>query len=143
MPRSQAPVQLTDSLPVAENTTPSAGTMAQATRGDHTHKRLTSVTSQSTAANGEATVTFTRTFTGEPGVVLSPREDTDNGALTWKVRSYVIDGGTGQYTGCVIRFYRIQPLPNVLVLLSALLNFRVDAGVVGVIPFVCTAVAAS
>lgn len=135
------PVALADTNPSAEATAPSPGTMALPPRADHAHQRLSSTTTQSTAANGEQTVTFTRAFDKEPGITCTAREDTDNGALTYKVRSFVMSGP--QYVGVVIKFYRIQPLPNVLVLLSALLNFRVDAGAVGVLPFSCVAIASS
>lgn len=116
--------------------------MTMATRADHVHGRLTSATTQSTAANGEATVMFTRSFGQQPSIDLTPIENGDNGGLVGKVRSFVQDGSLN-YTGCVVKFYRIQPLPSVLVLLSALLNFRVDAGTVGVLPFSCIALAAS
>lgn len=138
--RSQ-PVTLADTNPSAEATTPSPGVMALPPRADHAHQRLSSTTTQATAANGEQTVMFTRTFDKEPGITCTAREDTDNGALTYKVRSFVMAGPL--YAGVVIKFYRIQPLPSVLTLLSALLNFRVDAGTVGVLTFSCIAIASS
>lgn len=130
---------LSNANPVEEARMPSPGTGQAASRDDHTHKRLTSVTAHTTNGTGDATVVFTRPFTKKPGIDLMPEENADGGALTCKVRSFTTDAN-GQFTGCVVKFYRIQALPAVLTLLTALINFRVDAGTVGAVPFTCIAV---
>lgn len=139
VPSAGGSLSLSNDMPVSEAVTGGSGTGVKASRSDHSHKRLTSVTAHSTAANGEATIVFTRTFAAKPGLTLGAEEDADGGALSWKVRSYTTNAQS-QITGCVVKFYRTQPLPAVLTLLTALLNFRVDAGTVGVVPFTCIAV---
>lgn len=128
---------LSNQAPWSEGVTPSAGSEELASRGNHVHQRLTSATAGTTNAQGEATVTFTRTFANYPCVDPIAIESADNGMIGWKVKSWVIVGGV--YTGAVIKAYRIQPLPSVLTLLTQLLSFRVDAGNAANIPFTCIA----
>jgi len=130
---------LSNVAPVTEGVSASPGAMDLASRSDHVHRRLTSSTAGVTNGTGEATVVFTRTFAQEPGITLMPRELVDGGAIASKVKNWTQDA-QGNYTGAVVKFYRIQALPAVLTLLSGLINFRVDAGTVGALPFTCIAV---
>jgi len=85
----------------------------------HQHPRLSSTTTGSIAANGLATVTFTRTFTAAPGMVITEIPGTappQTMPATFKVESWVRDVMTptpsGAYTGAVIRAWRSQVLPT-------------------------------
>ena len=113
--------------PSSEQTGGSAGSVAgQFAMGDHRHPRLTSVTKSTLAGDGTATVAFTRSFTTEPGLVLTPIAPGGTQPVALQVDSWVMTGA--DYTGCVIKGYRMRPLPSVLALLSALLNYDVCAG---------------
>lgn len=130
---------LATTVPVSEATNPAAGTGTAAARSDHVHQRLTSTTVQTTATDGTVTVTFTRTFPAQPGVVIAPY-GSGSGALAWEIPTFTQDGG-GNYTGCTVRFYRAQTLPAltsiILIgpLITALQNFNVFGGAVGAVTF--------
>jgi hypothetical protein len=125
---------LADTTPVPENTTPAAGTMPLAARGDHVHERLTSVGAEVTQvldANGEAAITFTRKFTKNPTVIISEVEPTDLPSVTFKVKSYTMGVGADAalVVGCVIKGKRRAPLPTIaplnggtILLLLSLIN---------------------
>lgn len=122
-----AALQPAMSAPPSEVTGGAAGADAlHFAMGDHRHPRLTSVTKSTLDGSGLATVTFTRSFTAEPGVVLTPIAPGGTQPVMLQVQSWVTDGGN--YVGCVIKGYRGRPLPVVLALLSALLNYDVFAG---------------
>lgn len=94
--------------------------------GDHRHPRLTSVTKSTLDGSGLATVTFTRSFATEPGVVLTAIAPGGTQPVTLQVQSWVQSGS--DYTGCIIKGYRAQTLPAVIALLSALINYDIFAG---------------
>lgn len=93
---------------------------------DHQHPRLTSTTYATLAADGTATVTFTRSFVNKPGVVLTEVDATGAQPLTCVVMGFI--GTQGAYTGCTVKGFRGQTLPAVIALLGTLTNFNVFAG---------------
>lgn len=114
--------------PMAEKTGAAVGqAVDRFAREDHQHPRLTSTTYGTLAADGTATVAFTRTFTNKPGINITETDVTGKQPLVCSVQSWVTDG-TGAYTGCVIRGQRAQMLPTInplagtIALLSALLT---------------------
>jgi len=118
---------LTSEIPKPESKTPSPGTMPKAARPDHVHERLSSSTGpHALAANGEATVVFTKTFDVMPVPLFGYEEATDGKPVIIKVKSWTMTNG--KYTGCVIKGYRLQTLPSSLIVLGALINFDVAAG---------------
>lgn len=113
--------------PSSEVTGGSSGSDPRAfSMGDHRHPRLTSVTKATLDGSGLATVTFTRSFANEPGVVLTAIAPGGTQPVTLQVQSWVQTGAN--YTGCVVKGYRAQTLPAVIALLSALLNYDIFAG---------------
>ena len=119
MPLSPVSIPLSTINPVPDSLSAAVGAGGMAARNDHSHIRPTSVTAHTSDSNGEATITFSRTFppftatptTPWPGANLSPYEPADNQPILWKVKSWVTDGG-GNYTGCVVKLYRAQTLPT-------------------------------
>lgn len=111
----QPPIILTTTPPPAEANTATAGTMGQAARPDHVHPRLSSASSGTLNASGEATVNFTRTFPTKPSVTLTYAEAADGQPVVFKVKSWIMNGS--DYTGCVIKGYRAQSIPTNLVTL--------------------------
>lgn len=87
-----------------------AGTMPMASRGDHTHPRLSATANGTLNASGEATITFTRSFANKPSVIITYVEAADNQPLVFKVKTWTQSGAT--YTGCVIKAYRSQTIPT-------------------------------
>lgn len=129
--------ELTASIPVIssaapkpEAKTPVAGTMNQVPRADHQHPRLSSATTGTLKAGGVDTIVFTRTFDVKPAVTILQIEAADNQPVVFKVVSWTTTGTAGVdllYTGCVIKGYRSQALPqqtqlNVLALLGAVIG---------------------
>ncbi len=113
--------------PLSEATGGSAGASPQMfSMGDHRHPRLTSVTKSTLDGSGLATVTFTRSFANEPGVVLTPIAPGGTQPVMMQVQSWTMNAGL--YVGCVVKGYRSRPLPSVIALLSALLNYDMCAG---------------
>lgn len=98
-------------MPSSESTGGSAG--SDATRYaqlGHSHPRLTSTTAAILGADGTATVTFTRSFSAQPGVVMTEVNATGNQPLVMVVQSFVtVDA---KYVGAVIKGYRSNPLPS-------------------------------
>lgn len=127
------------SVPASEATTPAVGTMMTFARADHTHPRLSSATAHVTDANGEAVVTFTRTFAAPPCLDFTYIEAADNPPVFFKIKSYIQDG-QGQYVGCVARAYRGQTLPTSILTLLALVSFNVFGGNVNGITFTALAI---
>lgn len=106
--------------PMGEAVTAAKG--AQTTRfalEDHQHPRLTSTTVGTIGSSGTATVTFTRSFLKEPGMVLTEIPGTappQTMPATFKVESWVREvmspTPSGAYVGCVVRCWRSQVLPT-------------------------------
>lgn len=94
---------------------------------DHQHPRLTSTTYATLAADGTATVTFTRPFTNKPGITMTETDVAGKQPLICAVQSWVQDGSS-RYTGCIIKGQRAQVLPTInplsglLTLLSAVVS---------------------
>lgn len=81
-------------------------------KDDHQHPRLTSTTIATLAANGLATVTFTRTFVNQPGLNLTEVDATAGmQALVLRGLDWVTNA-QGAYTGVTIQGMRAQPLPT-------------------------------
>ncbi|WP_370309304.1 hypothetical protein [Sphingobium abikonense] len=86
---------------------------------DHQHPRLTSTTIGTIGGSGTATISFTRSFTKEPGMVITEIPGTlppQSMPATFKVESWVREVMTptpsGAYIGCVVRCWRGQLLPT-------------------------------
>lgn len=79
----------------------------------HQHPRLTSTTYATLDGAGQATVTFSRTFTNKPGLNLT-ETDAATGAQPLVLRglTWVMDG-QGKYAGVVIEGRRAQMLPTI------------------------------
>lgn len=132
--------QLSNDTPQAESKTGSAGSMGKVPHADHQHPRLTSSTAGTTAADGTATMTFTRSFATLPGVVLTAIENTTSAGPSLKVQKWktknaqgqLVDRSTSQgsaetYDGCVVYAWRGRALPtqqpvNVLSLLAGVIT---------------------
>lgn len=132
------PIPLSGSMPLPEANAPLAGSGTAAARDDHTHQRLSSGSAEATNlldVNGEASITFTRSFAKNPIVVISEVEATDLPSVTFKVVSYTLTGAV--VTGCVIKGKRRRALPNIgsIVLLTnlitALNNFLPEVNAAG------------
>lgn len=124
-------------VPKPANTAPMAEKTGAAIGGattryaleDHQHPRLTSTTVGTVAAGNTATVTFTRAFTNEPGIVyqeLPLTADTtapaaaDTAATAQPTQSKVIawtKDANGNFTGCTLRVWKAQTIPTNLVTL--------------------------
>lgn len=76
----------------------------------HSHPRLTSATRATLTQDGTATVTFTRTFSRQPGVVMTEVNASGNQPLVLVVQSFTVESGL--YVGAVIKGYRSNPLPS-------------------------------
>ena len=101
--------QLADEAPVPESRLANGGAGGMASRWDHEHPRLTSSTRVVLGADGTATVTYTRSFSKPPVVLLT--------AINPTGRQIVLEQGTdiqtgALYTGCTVRGYRNRPLPE-------------------------------
>lgn len=122
-------------IPAPANTAPksearNAGIGAQAMKyalEDHQHPRLTSATIVTLDGANTATVNFTRTFAVEPSIDLTPIAPGGTQPVILQVDSWITDG-SGLYTGCVIRGYRMNTLPATIALLTALISFSVSSG---------------
>lgn len=114
---------LSSSAPMPEANSPAAGTGTQASRNDHTHPRLTSTATGTLNSSGEATITFTRVFSAKPAVTIILVESADNQPVIFKVKTWT-QNAQNEYTGCVIKGYRSQTIPQNLVslLLGAVFN---------------------
>lgn len=117
-----------DNMPQPEKTGGAKG--IQPTRyalEDHQHPRLTSTTYTTLAADGSATVSFSRSFTNKPGITMTETDVAGKQPLICSVQSWVQDGN-GAYTGCIIKGQRAQvlptinPLSGVLTLLSGVIT---------------------
>lgn len=98
-------------MPSSESTGGSAGSdTSHFAQLGHSHPRLTSTTPAVLAADGTATVMFTRTFAAQPGVVMTEVNASGNQPLVMVVRSFVMSNSV--YAGAVIKGYRSNPLPS-------------------------------
>lgn len=100
------------SLPLAEKTGAATGSeVSRYALEDHQHPRLTSTTYATLDASGQATITFTRTFTNKPGLNLTETDAVAGSqplvlrGLTWTQDAQL------RYTGVVIQGLRAQLLP--------------------------------
>lgn len=134
-----------NTAPMAEKTGAAiGGATSRYALEDHQHPRLTSTTVGFVAAGNTATIVFTRTFASEPGIVyqeLPPAADTttpvaaDTAATAQPTQSKVIawtKDANGAFTGCTIRVWKAQTVPQNLatVLLGGVFNLFA-ASVVG------------
>lgn len=116
-----AAVPLSSIAPISENTTSAIGTGVMAARNDHIHQRLSSSTRVVLDGSGNATVTYTRSFTTAPVFSFTPLNSTGQPIII----EHTGDIQTGSlFTGCTIRGSRAQILPQNLVtlLLSGVFN---------------------
>ncbi len=125
-------IPLSDLTPKSEAGTPTPGTAPMASREDHQHPRLTSATTGTLNASGEATVLFTRTFAVKPSVTLLYAEAADGQPIILKVKSWLNPQGaawvSGDYGGCIIKGYRSQAVPQNLATLLLGAVFNIFAG---------------
>jgi hypothetical protein len=128
---------LSDNMPITESSGAPGGA-GTASRGDHTHPRLSSATSGTLNASGEATITFTRSFAVMPCIDFTYIESADNPPIVFKVKIWVQDGGSN-YIGCIAKGYRGQVIPQNLVSLLVGAVFNVFGGSATGIPFTCIA----
>lgn len=106
-------------LPRPANTPPSsealagvAGADTDYARADHQHPRLTSTTYATLNAQGQATVTFSRTFVNKPGLNLAETDATiAMQPLVLRGLAWVTDA-QGRYVGVTIQGSRAQMLPT-------------------------------
>lgn len=145
MAATVAPLLIADTMPAGEATTAQPGETTKAQGAGHQHPRLTSTTTATVATGSTVLVPFTRTFTNKPGVVCFEIEGATSVSAqpaVFKVESWTQDAQS-RYTGCVIRVWRSQTVPQNLatLLLGAVFNLFA-ASVVGT-QFTCIAVARS
>lgn len=136
---------ISSDTPAVEMTGGAAGDMVKAQGANHSHPRLTSTTIHTISSGSTLNVTFTRTFINKPGVFCTEIEgDTSAGAqpAVFKVNSWTQDANN-KYSGCTIKVWRSQTIPQNLVTLLATTTYNLfSASVVGT-QFSCIAVARS
>lgn len=135
-------IPLADANPIAEGRNASPGTMPAASRADHEHPRLTATATGVLNASGEATVVFTRVFPTKPGLTSMYAEAADGQPVVFKVKTWTQDA-QNNYTGCVIKGYRAQSVPQNLVNLLLGGVFNLFAGSAAGVEFSLIAVQAS
>lgn len=129
-------------IPTASTASPSAeavsanpgSSMTRFVQEGHQHPRLTSTTMATIAAGSTVSVPFTRVFSAKPGMVMTEIEgDTTASAqpAIFKVQSWIQDASLN-FTGCVVKVWRAQTVPQNLVslLVGAVYNLF-GASVVG------------
>lgn len=104
MPYSPPSILLSDATPDPEITNGAPGSVTSATRADHKHPRLTSTNAATLDGSGEASITFTRSFTSKPMIAFSYEELTDNPPVVFKIKSWTTS--SGNYVGAVVKGYR-------------------------------------
>ncbi len=144
--------RLSDAMPRREATQAAPGTGTGIPRDDHQHPRLASAVVGSITAGNTATIAFTRTFSAEPTIdycELPPTPDTtvpasaDTAGAAQPTMAKVIAWTMGptaalpnaaptDYTGCTIRVWKSQTVPQNLatLLLGGVFNLFA-ASVVG------------
>lgn len=111
--------------PSAEATTPSPGNaLTKYVQEGHSHPRLTSVTVGSVTTGNTATVAFTRAFANEPGIdyqelpatgTTTTADPADTNAAAQPTQSKVIawvKDANGNFTGCTLRVWKSQTVPQ-------------------------------
>lgn len=138
--------------PKAEATAAGQGAGQMIPRDTHQHPRLTSVVVGTVAAGNTAVVQFTRSFANEPGIdyqelpasantTAPPASETDANAqptacrvIAWTKGPTALlpNAAAGDFTGCTVRIWRSQTIPQNLVnlLLGGVFNLFA-ASVVG------------
>lgn len=110
---------LADTAPLSEAKTPTAGAMSKATRADHQHPRLTSADNYTLDANGFVTITFSRTFSTEPAIVMNALGSGTDPVPDFRAQF----NKTGAlWTGATIYGQRSRPLPSLAPLSTGILN---------------------
>lgn len=127
--------QPASSAPMAEKTGAAIGSATtKFALEDHQHPRLTSTTLATVASGSTVTVTFTRSFTNKPGMVMTEIEGDATGSAQpaiFKVQSWTQDANS-LYTGAVIKVWRAQVIPqNLATLLLGAIFSIFGASVVG------------
>lgn len=120
-----------NATPMAEAVAGASGALPPYSRMDHQHPRMSSTTYVTLAANGQATATFTRTFTSKPGLMLT-EVDAAAGSQALVIRGLAWQtNAQGQYTGVTIQGLRAQTLPT-LTSVSGILT-AVITGINGIV----------
>lgn len=97
--------------PLPEATQPAAGSQALGvSSAGHQHPRLTSTTYGTIGVTGTTTITFTRSFASQPGVVMTEVGGSGAQPAVFKVDSWIQTSGA--YIGCVVRGWRAQVMPT-------------------------------
>lgn len=99
--------------PLSERTGASVGEQdTRFAKEDHQHPRLTSTTYATLNAQGQAVVTFSRSFVNKPGLNLTETDaTTSTQPLVLRGLGWTTDG-QGLYTGVTIQGLRAQMLPT-------------------------------
>jgi len=80
-------------------------------RADHQHPRLTSATPVTLDANGEGTVTFSRTFSSPPMPAFTRVPPISGGPCVFEVYEWIPSSGS-PVTGAKVRGYRLSGPQN-------------------------------
>lgn len=120
------PPPFSPATPATETSGGQVGAAIAVPHADHAHPRLTATASGVLDANGEAVITFTRTFSQKPAVSIVLVEDGAAQPVIFRVEAWTIVGGV--YTGCTIKGQRTRTLPAVILLLTALVGYDIAAG---------------
>lgn len=114
---------LSTNTPMNETNAGAAGSGLKATKEGHSHPRVTSVHTGTLNSSGEADFVFTRTFDQKPGWDIGYEESANGQPVILKIVSWTQDGN-GNYTGCKVKGYRGQTIPQNLatLLLGAVFN---------------------
>lgn len=132
---------LSNAAPSGEAVAAAPGNVGRSSREDHQHPRLTSTTMGTIGAAGTATMTFTRSFASAPGMVFTEINGSATQPAVFKVDSWVMTGPL--YTGCVVRAWRSQTIPQNLVSLLVSAVFNLFGASANGTAFSCIAVARS
>ena len=138
MPLFAAPIGFSDNSPSQEGSLPSAGSMLMASKGDHSHQRISVAVAGTFDSTGNAAVSFVRPFpAGTPPVTMFVYEEAANSQpIIIKRKSWITDA-SGNYTGVNVQGYRMNTLPASLTLLTALVNFNVAGSIPVGVTFDC------
>jgi len=109
-PKNMIP-SLSDAKPVSEAMVAKAGNAAMASRDDHTHERLTETFKGTLDTNGQAVITFSKTYAVQP--VAIPQGIKAGAPISWD-KEYM--GTDGAWTGVKIIGYKAKPMPTTPVL---------------------------
>ncbi len=143
---SQSSIEaLADAMPIPSPNNPATEALAAwagdetkwVSREGHVHPRSTSVTYGAIGSGGTATVTFSRSFPTQPGLMITEIAGSATQPAVFKVESWVTS--SGRYTGCVVRAWRSQTIPQNLVTLLLGSVFNIFGGAVSGAQFSCIA----